>query len=288
MFDESKKFFSVPLEEKMKLSKKEHRGYTALYAEKLDPTSRAQGDLKESFYIGPLDDEACNLNQWPSKELLPNWRPTMEAYYRKVMSAGKVLLSLIALALNLDDKFFENMGALGKPLGFLRLLHYPGDITRYNEEILGASAHSDYGMITLLSTDGVPGLQAWPTLSENLSVCRDKDRQPRVWEDVPHIEGALIVNVGDITERWTNCLFRYRTFHAFLDLQRTCRNRLFPVSLHVITALHSQHDAAFFFDPPADLLVECIESCCSASNPPRFPPIRAGDYLQERFRLTYA
>ena len=25
------------------------------------------GDLKESFYIGPLDDEACNLNQWPSK-----------------------------------------------------------------------------------------------------------------------------------------------------------------------------------------------------------------------------
>ena len=43
MFDESKKFFSVPLEEKMKLSKKEHRGYTALYAEKLDPTSRAQG-----------------------------------------------------------------------------------------------------------------------------------------------------------------------------------------------------------------------------------------------------
>lgn len=259
MFDESKKFFSVPLEEKMKLSKKEHRGYTALYAEKLDPTSGAQGDLKESFYIGPLDDEACNLNQWPSKELLPNWRPTMEAYYRKVMSAGKVLVSLIALALNLDDKFFENMGVLGKPLGFLRLLHYPGDITRYNEEILGASAHSDYGMMTLLSTDGVPGLQ----------VCRDKDRQPRVWEDVPHIEGALIVNVGDMTERWTNCLFR-STLHR------------------VIPPGQERYSAAFFFDPPADLLVECIESCCSASNPPRFPPIRAGDYLQERFRLTYA
>ena len=47
---------------------------------------------------------------------------------------------------------------------------HSGDITRYNEEILGASAHSDYGMITLLSTDGVPGLQAWPTLSENLSL----------------------------------------------------------------------------------------------------------------------
>ena len=45
-----------------------------------------------------------------------------------------------------------------------------GDITRYDEEILGASAHSDYGMITLLATDGVPGLQACPNLAESLSI----------------------------------------------------------------------------------------------------------------------
>lgn len=29
-----------------------------------------------------------------------------------------------------------------------------------DEKVLGASAHSDYGMITLLVSDGVPGLQA--------------------------------------------------------------------------------------------------------------------------------
>lgn len=39
VFDESRKFFSLPVEEKMKLVRKEHRGYTALYAEKLDPTA---------------------------------------------------------------------------------------------------------------------------------------------------------------------------------------------------------------------------------------------------------
>ena len=39
VFDESRKFFSLPIEEKMKLARKEHRGYTALYAEKLDPTA---------------------------------------------------------------------------------------------------------------------------------------------------------------------------------------------------------------------------------------------------------
>ena len=26
---------------------------------------------------------------------------------------------------------------------------------------IGAAAHSDYGMLTLLATDGTPGLQAW-------------------------------------------------------------------------------------------------------------------------------
>ncbi|XP_021856212.1 2-oxoglutarate-Fe(II) type oxidoreductase hxnY isoform X2 [Spinacia oleracea] len=199
LFEESKKFFDLPVEEKMKLDRKEIRGYTPLYSEKLDTSLNTKGDSKESFYIGPLHDELCNLNQWPSEELLPNWRATMEAYHKQILNAGKSLLSLLAPALNLNENFFENVGALDQPMPVLRLLHYPeGDNNCNNDEVLGASAHSDYGMITLLVTDGVPGLQ----------VCREKDRQPRIWEDVPHVEGAIIVNIGDITERWTNCLFR--------------------------------------------------------------------------------
>lgn len=34
-----------------------------------------------------------------------------------------------------------------------------GEVISSNIETYGASAHSDYGMVTLLSTDGVPGLQ---------------------------------------------------------------------------------------------------------------------------------
>jgi isopenicillin N synthase-like dioxygenase len=41
-------------------------------------------------------------------------------------SAGKRLLSLLALALNEDEDFFEKLGALDKPMAFLRLLHYSG------------------------------------------------------------------------------------------------------------------------------------------------------------------
>ncbi|KAH9777122.1 diox n domain-containing protein-related [Citrus sinensis] len=258
MFNESKKFFSLQLEDKMKLARKEHRGYTALCDEILDPSSTSEGDPKESFYIGPLEGTLSSMNQWPSLEILPTWRSTMEYYHQKVLSAGRRLIHLIALALNLNEDFFEKVGALDAPMAFLRLLHYPGELVSSNQEVCGASAHSDYGMITLLATDGVPGLQ----------VCREKFNQPRLWEDVPNIKGALIVNIGDMMERWTNCLFR-STLHR------------------VMSSGQERYSAAFFLDPNGDCVVECLESCCSESNPPKFAPIRSGDYIKERIRLTY-
>jgi len=41
-------------------------------------------------------------------------------------AVGKNLLSLIAMSLNLDEYYFEKIGALNKPVAVLRLLHYPG------------------------------------------------------------------------------------------------------------------------------------------------------------------
>ncbi|KAK7330796.1 hypothetical protein VNO77_24996 [Canavalia gladiata] len=256
VFHHSAKFFSLPLQQKMELARKEYRGYTPLYAEALNPSSK--GDPKESYYIGSVADTTLvHLNQWPSEELLPNWRPTMESLFWKLLAAGKELLSLIALSLNLDEDYFEKIGAVNKPAAFLRLLHYPGELGS-DEEICGASAHSDYGMVTLLVTDGVPGLQ----------ICKEKSRQPQVWEDVSHVEGALIVNIGDLMERWTNCLYQ-STLH-----------RVMPTG-------KERYSLAFFLDPSSDCVVECFKSCCSKSSPPRFPPIRSGDYLNERFKVTY-
>lgn len=257
LFSEAEKFFSLPLEEKLKLERREYAGYTAMYSEKLDPLSSHRGDSKESFYIGPL--ETYEGNQWPSDDLLPKWRTSMDSYINTILNAGLKLLRLLALSLNLEENFFEKIGALNPPNPFLRLIRYPGDLGSSGEEIYGASAHSDYGMITLLATDGVPGLQ----------VCRDKDHHPRIWEDVLHVDGALIVNIGDMMERWTNCQYR-STLHR------------------VVPTGQERYSVAFFLDPTPDCMVECLETCCSESCPPRFPPIRSGDYLRERFKESYA
>ncbi|KAL5551425.1 hypothetical protein UlMin_001601 [Ulmus minor] len=253
VFEESKKLFSLPSDEKNKLACKHLRGYTPV-----NPNNK--GNAKESYYIGPLEDVSAQviLNQWPSEEILPLWRPTMETYYRKVLDAGKRLLELIAMALNLDEDFFQRIGAVDKSASHLRILHYPDAVGSSDEETYGISAHSDLGTITLLASDGVQGLQ----------VCRENIKKPQVWEDVPHLDGALIINMGDMMERWTNCLFR-STLHR------------------VRPAGRKRYSAAFFIDPIDDCIVECLETCCSKSSPPRFPPIRSGDYLKEKLE-TYA
>ncbi|KAG9148936.1 hypothetical protein Leryth_027172 [Lithospermum erythrorhizon] len=183
VFEESKKFFNLPLEERTKLFRKSQRGYSPLYDENLNPKSSSKGDYKETFHIGPLDGALGSLNQWPSEEILARWRLTMEEYYRKMQDAGTRLASLISLALELNEDYFEKLGALSPPNGFIRLLHYPLELGACKEQVLGASAHSDYGMITLLATDGVGGLQ----------VCRNKLEQTQVWEDVHHINGSVSV-----------------------------------------------------------------------------------------------
>jgi len=52
-FEQSAKFFSLPIEHKIKLNRKEYRGYTPLYAEKLDPS------LSKGIYLcytRPMND----------------------------------------------------------------------------------------------------------------------------------------------------------------------------------------------------------------------------------------
>ncbi|KAJ0232983.1 Fe2OG dioxygenase domain-containing protein [Hirschfeldia incana] len=250
VFRESKRFFNLPVEDKMVSLHRDFLGYTPLYAEKLDPSLTTIGDSKESFFLGSSEGV---------RDLLPSWRQTMECYYKNALSVGKKLLGLIALALDLDEDFFDQIGALNDPASVVRLIHYPGEMISSDVETYGASAHSDYGTITLLLTDEVPGLQ----------VCREKSKQPRIWEDVPRLRGAFIVNIGDLMERWTNGLFR-STLH-----------RVMPVG-------KERYSVAFFLDPNPDCNVECLKTCCSETSPARFPPILAGDYIKERFRITYA
>jgi len=68
--------------------------------------------------------------------------------------------------------------------------------------IFAAKPHTDYGAITILANDQVDGLQI---LHENQ------------WKSVPPVEGAFVVNLGDMLQKWTNGLYKSTMHRVVMD-----------------------------------------------------------------------
>ena len=248
-------FFGLPVADKEKVSilrTPHYRGWAHDGLESLDETS-GQRDRKESFNIGydmdPADPRVQagepfrGVNQWPD---LPGFRETMLCYYDAALDLGVRLCRAIALDLGLPEDHFD--GVFHEPLAALRVLHYPPATGAAGE--IGAGAHSDYGVVTLLMTDGEPGLQVRP---------RGGD-----WMDVPHLAGAYVVNIGDCLMRWTNDIY-VSTPHRVLPPRRQRRS------------------VAMFVEANPDVVVAALPG----TGAPKYPPIRAADYLQSRLDATY-
>ncbi|KAL6496574.1 hypothetical protein OROGR_029832 [Orobanche gracilis] len=91
VFYQSKRFFNLPKEEKMKLLRNEkNRGYTPIFDEFLDPANQIHGDYKEGYYIGVEVSEDDYDAQKPFYS--PNIWPTagyhawMEEHYGEISS----------------------------------------------------------------------------------------------------------------------------------------------------------------------------------------------------------
>lgn len=123
-----------------------------------------------------------------------------------------------------------------------------------------AGAHTDYGSMTILVTDAVPGLE----------VHRDGG-----WEPVEPVPGLLVVNVGDLLARWTN------------DRWRSTLHRVVPVE-GADGDLRGRQSIAYFQQPDRDALVECLPTCTSATNPPRYAPISSGEHYDGKIARQYA
>lgn len=254
VFDAADTFFALPVAEKARLDIRQNphnRGWAALGSENLDETSD-QTDQKEAFNVGlnlAADDPRVlagepfrGVNVWPE---LPGFRETMLAYFEAVLNLGRTLHRAIAKDLALAPDHFEQ--SLSAPMATLRMLHYPSG----SGEGIGAGAHTDYGSITLLMTDGEPGLQVRP---------RDSD-----WTDVPRVPGAFVMNIGDCLMRWSNDTY-VSTPHRVLMPRRQRRS------------------IAFFLDPNPDALITALPG----TGDPKYPPTTGADYLRSRLDATYA
>ena len=93
----------------------------------------------------------------------------------------KLLSESFSEALGLGRDYLENLNCM-KPKIFVNH-YYP--VCPQPELTLGHSKHSDPYLLTVLLQDKIGGLQV---------LHQDQ------WVDVPHLEGALIVNAGDFMQ----------------------------------------------------------------------------------------
>ncbi|WP_146363989.1 isopenicillin N synthase family dioxygenase [Arthrobacter yangruifuii] len=195
LFDVTKRFFNLPLEDRLALDNRNSphfRGYTRLGTE----ITKGRPDAREQVDFGPERAPAADYpadqpywlvqgpNQFPD-QVLPELRATAMDWAEAMSWVGAELLSAIAVSLELpEDHFAEPFE--DSPAWMAKLIHYVGGVVK-EAGTQGVGEHADYGFITLLLQDSVGGLEVKPHESD-------------VWLPVEPIPGALVVNLGEMLE----------------------------------------------------------------------------------------
>jgi isopenicillin N synthase-like dioxygenase len=254
-------FFALALHEKLQHgppSPDVNRGYAAKGTEGLSYSLGVESppDLFEAFNLGPDNVDETQpwantlffaRNIWPASA---EFKDAVRNYYAHVESLAHHLVKLFAEALRLPSNYFDTY--TDHSTDTLRINHYQraaGDTNPLPGQ-LGMGPHTDYGIVTVLYADQVPGLQI---------------RLDNQWHDVMPDPGCFLVNLGDLTAQWTNDRWR-STLHRVLPPEPGQQRR----------------SVAFFHDGNYDALVKCLPTCASPDNPPKYAPIRAGEHLMAK------
>ena len=162
-----------------------HSGYVPIGEERFKSNTY---DLKETYDVN-YDYQATENRrplvgptQWPDDA---EFKQNVLSYYQHIKDVGHQLFHAFALALGLEEQFFD--AHLQHAPSQLRLIHYP-----YNpdaEDAMGIGAHTDYECFTLLFPTA-PGLQVLNKQGE--------------WTDIPLVKNTMIMNIGDMMEILSN------------------------------------------------------------------------------------
>ena len=266
VFDVSLAFFDLPLAEKLATRSGDPgipRGYSALASKSLGRTYGLDTppDLREQFFVGPLEDWAAQFRSFPgaAKVYAPNVWPARPAGFREVFTElyraqerlARELMRIFALALGLPEAWFDD--TIDRHFSTCPSNLYPEPAGEPLPGQLRAGPHTDFGSLTILAVNDAPGgLQI--QLADG------------TWQDVSPAPGQFVVNLGDMMGRWTN------------DRWRSTVHRVVNPPHEQMTGSRRQ-TVGFFLHPNYDARVECLPTCTDADHPPRYAPILAGEHM---------
>ncbi|KAL9610092.1 MAG: hypothetical protein Q9167_005171 [Letrouitia subvulpina] len=290
-FSWSKKFFDLKIEEKLLAPHPPghvvHRGYSWPGLEKVSNSMgdeedvdgltkklREVGDVKESYEIGS-DSYASQPNVWPPSSLLPGFRTFMTDFYWLFHSNATMLLTALAIGLDLpSDSFFQDFHSGHE--NQLRLLHYPSVPTSLLEsgKATRLDAHSDWCSITLLLQDEIGGLEI------------ADPQQPGAFIPAPPLKNAIVLNIGDLMQRWSNDKLKSSLHRVTLPPPAP------PVSISAFTdptMTRARYSIPYFVGPYDKARIEVLGSCVDEERgrPRKYEPITWEDYRLMRGSMQY-
>ncbi|KAI3877237.1 hypothetical protein MKX03_016041 [Papaver bracteatum] len=185
MYNISKSFFDLPVEEKQRYA-----------LSKDDEIFDLQGFGSDSMGAN-IDGQALD---WSDRLYLR----TLNEYSVQAKSVSEIILKAMAKSLRLEENDFLNQ--LGDPqYVYTRFSFYPA--CSRPDLVYGLKAHTDGGAITILLQDPeVRGLQV------------HKDDQ---WVSVPCMPGDLLVNMGDLLQIMSNGIFKSPLHRAVTNTEQT-------------------------------------------------------------------
>lgn len=276
MFEWSKTFFELTDEEKKKCehppSGAHHRGWSSVGKEKVvqmvfDKKNveelRKVPDVKESFECGN-ENNTKYYNIWPDEGDIAGFREFCQYYFKICEAISKHLLRAIALGMGLDEEFFIPYHSDSD--NQLRLLHYPptDEKSLRESKTERIAAHTDFGTLTMLLQDGCGGLEV------------ENPHKRGSYIPAPTITGSLVVNIGDFLMRWSN------------DKLISTLHRVTAPPMDSETGItKARYSIPYFVSANKDRVVDSLPGTFSESNPRKYEPITAGDYLAMRLNATY-
>jgi len=255
-YDAWRRFFALPEEVKARYSGVEGgaRGFTPFGVE--HAKGRTTPDLKEFWHVGQDDPppgvgaDVYPPNVWPEEEVPGITDPTLRLY-TALESVAETLLEALAHHFGLGPSTFAGMMTHGQSI--LRVIHYPAVEGEVEPGAVRAAEHEDINLITLLCEATEPGLEI---------LSRDGE-----WLPVVAGEGQIVVDAGDMLSRCTNEVVPATTHRVVNPPDAENRDRF---------------SMPFFVHPRPEVDLTVMDRFTDAENPPKFPPITAGEFLRER------
>jgi len=267
-----RQFFSLPQEEKDKLSLK-NQDFARGYARLKENVTNGKADNHEGLdFYKPVDNPdktkpVWGENQWPS---VPGFREKYEQWVEKMKALGLIVMEAMSIGLGMTREEWQDLrGQVNDSFWVMRVIGYPP--LPNDHDGFSCGAHKDYGCLTFLYADPSPSaLQVFlrrpgaairrtvlqrlkshlaaafgglgATDTGKLGLPAEEGKEEGIWINADPIPGCIVCNIGEMWEVWTNGLYR-STLHRVVH-----RGSNYRVSV------------PFFFEPNFDAIVKPLDA----------------------------